>query len=76
MYFITEQLKGEPCVLKGNTMKTLYIRSLSGEILKEFNPTSPWTHESLINLDLENIPGIEYGADAYLGNEWIGSTEC
>ncbi len=69
----------EPCLLTGRRLAPLVIRTLEGEKIAEVLPVGPWTHDKLTELG----PGLEamfadqlkHGADAYLGGEWVGSTE-
>jgi len=69
----------EPCLLAGYRTAPLIIRTLEGERIAEILPSSPWTHEKLLELG----PGLEVmfseqikkGVDAYLGKQWVGSTE-
>lgn len=71
--YITEVKNGEPDILEGCSKATLVIRSLEGqELHREKAPVSGWKHALLTGVQPE---GVVYGADAYLGDMWIGSTE-
>jgi len=50
---------------------------MEGEELLKLVPEQPWTHERLVALPLQDLLGeaLEGGADAYLGEQWVGSTE-
>ena len=75
IYFITDIRPDEgPDFLPPVSAEALKIRSLEGEHLMTIAaPAGGWTHEKLeatkIDLDLTD------GADAYVGSEWVGSTE-
>lgn len=75
--FVTDCRPGEPCIIEGHERDPLIIKSLDGEELLKLAPTQPWTHERLIGLPLQELLGktLEGGADAYLGEQWVGSTE-
>lgn len=75
MYFATEVWPGEECIIKGYENEPLIIRDLDGHVLTTINPTGPWTHDKLASLDLSHV-NLLYGADAFLGDQWVGSTEC
>ncbi len=82
IYFITDQRPGEKDVLAGNERHPLVIRSCSDrrELIRVL-PTSPWTHEQLdtTGTQLRALLEAEFtheGADAFLGQQWVGSTEC
>lgn len=73
MHYITDQRLGEPDILTPVKHSRLIIKSLEGhEIYSQEAPDDGWTHERLSKVQPE---GMQYGADAYLENEWIGSTE-
>ncbi|WP_349617947.1 hypothetical protein [Azotobacter salinestris] len=56
----------EPLILKGPT----------GEILLSISKAAPWSAAQLRAIDFEALLGDEFDVcDAYLGNNWIGSTE-
>lgn len=76
--FVTDQRPGEPCIIKGDSLSPLHLKSLDGKNLAVLSPEQPWTHERLASLPLETIIGKEAllgGVNAYLGTAWIGSTE-
>lgn len=69
----------EPDLLAGHRLAPLRIVTLDGVPITQVLPESPWTHGRLTDL----VPGLltmfgaqlEQGADAYLGSQWVGSTE-
>lgn len=78
---ITDQWPGEPDILTGHRDKALVIRGLidKREIIRIL-PTTPWTHQSLVEVaeQLDQMLGEVFdqeGADAYLEDNFIGSTE-
>ena len=77
LYFVTDCRPGEPCIIQGHERAPLIVKSLLGEELLKLVPEQPWTHERLIALPLQELLGeaLEGGADAYLGEQWVGSTE-
>lgn len=79
MYFATAKLNSsEPCIIQGFSNEALIIRDLDDNEIATILPTSgPWTHEKLVSLDLTLFQEvIAEGANAFLGVQWIGSTEC
>lgn len=75
--FVTDMNEGEPDILDGHEHSDLVIKNLQGDILLILAASEPWTHEKLIALELGQMigQGLSDGADAYLGDNWIGSTE-
>lgn len=52
------------------------IRSLTGTVLVTVPaPVSGWTHEQLLAVAMEHEAITGDGADGYLGDQWVGSTE-
>ncbi|MBW3834711.1 hypothetical protein A6767_10535 [Aeromonas veronii] len=77
MKFITDIIGDEPELLTPLiAMEPLEIVDLFDRKVVLFRYEAPqggWTHEALCS---QNIPLHKLqGADAYLGNEWVGSTE-
>ncbi|EJV9475505.1 hypothetical protein ACT0XK_004373 [Cronobacter sakazakii] len=71
--YITDQQNGEPDILAPLQSETLIIKSLEGkDLLKVAAPKTGWTHEALCAIQSAES---EEGADAYLGAQWVGSTE-
>ncbi|MEE5177147.1 hypothetical protein V2K54_25890 [Pseudomonas alliivorans] len=73
---VTDQRPGEPDLLAAVKHLAFEIRSLAGNVLATVTaPVSGWTHEQLLAVAalLEVI--TRYGADGYLGTQWVGSTE-
>lgn len=82
MYLITDQQPGEPAILT-NALRFAYvtIKTLEGaEVLKIAPPFKGWDHQRLEQVMAETrllMPDqFEQGVDAYLENQFIGSTEC
>lgn len=73
MHYITDQRAGEPDILTPVKNSRLTIRSLDGQIIhSQAAPDNGWTHLLLCEVQPE---GMESGADAWLDEVWIGSTE-
>lgn len=76
--FVTDQRPGEPCIIKGNALSPLQLKSLDDMVLAVLLPEEPWTHERLASLPMEIILGKEVllgGVNAFLGDQWVGGTE-
>ncbi|ELA9367555.1 hypothetical protein QUN99_003445 [Vibrio parahaemolyticus] len=76
--FITNQInENEPDILTANKDEPLLIVSLEEQLLQRFDaPEMGWTHDALVTLS-QQFP-IQWnicGADALLGEQWVGSTE-
>lgn len=79
IYFVTDQWAGEPDILAPVRHEILYIKDLSGDLIVEICPADKvWTHKALLDIAKALSDGemCEDGANAYLGHEWVGSTEC
>ncbi|PYD36569.1 hypothetical protein [Serratia plymuthica] len=64
----------EPDLLIGNENKPLKIQDLSGKVLNSITPDGRgWTHAQLLAINIDSM--APEGWDAYLGDEWIGSSE-
>ncbi|VVP30591.1 hypothetical protein [Pseudomonas fluorescens] len=73
---VTDQRPGEPPILRSVMHALFEIRSLDGEVLKAVSaPSTGWTHESLQAVAVEHEEITRFGADGYLGGQWMGSTE-
>jgi len=75
--FVTDVLgQHEPEILKPVANEALVIRSLDGEVIYSTRaPVGGWTHPALMQLSAE-IELITYrGAEAYIGDQWVGGTE-
>lgn len=79
--FITDTRAGEPEFDKMVFQNDLLITELDGKPIKTVPaPTDGWTHEILERLaeklyEEEGHSSMINGADAYLGTQWVGSTE-
>ena len=76
--FITDRMShSEPDILYSVRYERLLIISLEGQLLGSYQPpVDGWTHSSLVEL-LKCFPE-EWdicGADAVVGEQWVGSTE-
>ena len=73
MHYITDQRADEPDILTPVKTGKLTICSLDGQIIHtQAAPEKGWTHVLLCEVQPE---GMESGADAWLDDVWIGSTE-
>ena len=61
-------------ILIGHETKTLIIKDLSDEIVKLIEPISGfWSYDSLESIDYDKY--TPHGWNAYLGDNFIGSSE-
>ncbi len=69
----------EPDLLKGNELEPLFLRALGGEATLRIDPAPIWTHGDLNAAvergDVRAFVTEHFGADAFVGNQWIGSSE-
>ncbi|PXW47909.1 hypothetical protein DFO55_1451 [Grimontella sp. AG753] len=71
--YITDRKAGEPDILTPLKHYPLVIRSLDGEKLHmQAAPVQGWTHDTLTAVQPQRV---NEGAEAYLNEHWIGSTE-
>ncbi|MGF1884062.1 hypothetical protein [Vibrio splendidus] len=77
MKFITDLQGDEPDILTPHKHKPLMIISLEGQSLRTYDaPSTGWTHDTLVQLSDFFLPQWSVcGAEAWLGEQWIGSTE-
>lgn len=80
--FITDVKGDEPEILNKDvareTLKIVSIYDKNDVFFECAAPEEGWTHEALCDLDApQEVVHMAWarGADAYLGNEWVGSTE-
>ncbi|MCA8143576.1 hypothetical protein [Burkholderia multivorans] len=70
---------GEPDLLTGNEREPLFIRALGGQATLRIAPAQAWTHYALDAVaereDVIAFVKVNFGADAFLGRRWIGSSE-
>lgn len=69
----------EQDLLAGYEASPLIVRTLHGDEITRVLPTEHWT-EARLNQVVRGIEAVfpekvEQGADAYLADQWIGSTE-
>jgi hypothetical protein len=66
-------------LLAGNEREPLFLRALAGQATLRIDPAPTWTHESLnAALNRDDAKAFEsrhFGADAFFGGQWIGSSE-
>ena len=75
--FITDIQGNEPDILTPHKHKRLLIMSMEGQYLNSYEPPKTgWTHDTLSKLT-EVFPSEwnTCGADALLGDQFVGSTE-
>lgn len=66
----------EPDLLQGHEEDDLCVYSLDGNLLmRQAAPVTGWTHEKLDGLDQVLINQFPDGWDAWLGGQWVGSSE-
>jgi hypothetical protein len=75
--FITDIQGNEPDILTQHKHKRLLIVSIEGQYLNSYEPPRlGWTHEALTKLAALFPTEWNYcGADAMLGDQFVGSTE-
>lgn len=76
--FVTDVKEGETDILSGYENKVLSIIDLDGKPIIDVTPASgPWNHARLceIGVKLELLGLTQEGAEAYLEDQWVGSTE-
>lgn len=76
--FVTDRRPGENDILAGINSLPLLIVSLDGGFIERIDaPVSGWTHELLVHAgeELAKREVLAEGADAFLGEHWVGSTE-
>ncbi len=75
--FITDcRGESEPEILPGVAGQPLVVKNLQGKHLLAFPaPAGGWTHQGLCDLGRHIETLTTDGADAYVGGEWVGSTE-
>lgn len=73
---VTDQRPGEPDLLATVKHLAFEIRSFAGNVLETAAaPVSGWTHEQLLAVVMQHEAITRDGADGYLGDHWVGSTE-
>ncbi len=75
--FITDQQRNEPDILSPVKHCSLFLLSLEGQFLARYEaPHTGWTHQALCQMNTLFEPAWTYcGVDAFLGEQWVGSTE-
>lgn len=63
-------------ILPGVAAKPLILKTLKGKPLVAIpSPAGGWSHNTLQSLSETLTSFTAEGADAYIGAEWVGSTE-
>ena len=76
IHFITDIRPGEPNILHGVAHLPLKIKSLDNNFVTSVSaPAGGWTHEKLECVACDLIEETKDGAEARLGDCWVGSTE-
>jgi len=75
--FITDRRgESEPEILPRIAAGPLVIKNLQGKHLLAFPaPAGGWTHKGLCGVAQTIDPLTADGADAFVGDDWVGSTE-
>lgn len=75
--FITDVQSNEPDILSEVAHEKLLIMSIEGQFLASYDaPKKGWTHDVLLKMSqLFPTQWNFCGADAYLSDKWVGSTE-
>ena len=74
--FVTDQRPDEKDILSPLKQSELEVRDLDGYLIRSLPaPEQGWSHAALDSLARELAPWTYRGAEAYLGGEWVGSTE-
>lgn len=71
---------GSECdLLAGNERETLVVRDLAGRHWLSIEPLPEWSHDTLESIasraDVVEFVVKHFGADAFLGGRWVGSSE-
>lgn len=74
--FITDERMAEPDILAPVKREVLRVTQLDGQLIKAIAaPRRGWTHEALETAAEQLALKTRSGAEAYLGDAWVGSTE-
>lgn len=74
--FVTDVRPGEKDILNPVRLEPLHIFGLNDELIDTIQPpVDGWTHAALLAQAESLAPRITQGACAYLGSQWVGSTE-
>ena len=74
--FITDVKAGEPDILSPVRGETLHIKDLDGQPITTIPaPYKGWTHQVLKATAEQLAAKTSDGANAWLGEHWVGSTE-
>lgn len=74
--FVTDVWEGEPDILQAVRGESLQVYDLDGGLIGTIPaPADGWGHDAL-ECQAERLAlKTRDGADAYLGSQWVGSTE-
>lgn len=76
--FITDTREGEKPLLDEKSLQPLVFKNEDGEIVATVTTETAWTHQRLIELNQDEILGDHQhrsAINAYIGEQWVGSTE-
>lgn len=74
--FITDERIGEPDILTPVNREALRVTQLDGQLIETIPaPIKGWTHEALESAAEQLAIKTRSGAEAYLGDAWVGCTE-
>lgn len=74
--FVTDQKPGEIDILGSHNDKDLLVTDLDGQRIECFPaPANGWTHAYLETIAKGLAHLTANGANAFLGEHWVGSTE-
>lgn len=73
---VTDQQGLEPDILTPVKFEPLVVRTLEGrEVCRRNAPFGGWSHKKLLTAVGSLGADLNDGADAFLGDQWIGGTE-
>lgn len=77
IHLVTDVGCAEPDILMPGRGQPLLIKNLEGDLLQTIPaPELGWSHRQLMDETSKlSAQFTNQGADAFLGSEWIGSTE-
>lgn len=74
--FITDERAGELVILEPVYKEDLKVVDLEGRLIEVVEaPRKGWTHQVLQSTAERLAVKTSKGAEAYLGDSWVGSTE-
>lgn len=74
--FVTDCRPGESDILDAVRMEPLKLADLQGRLIaSHVAPAGGWTHEALQRVAAALESQCAAGAEAYIGEQWVGGTE-